>query len=295
MSGSDEAFDPYHKWLGIAPQQQPPHHYRLLGIDLFEDDADVIAAAADRQMAHVRTYQSGGHADVSQRLLNELAAARVCLLTAEKKQVYDAELRARLLREQDDRRKAQRPDRPPPLPAAARASPGLGVLLKGAGKYAAVELRRFWIWQTRLPGVYWRLGLDIHRQGRYRDRFGRLYTKLEAAQEGESGTPTSGRKTRLWHRVGLGLRKALLGRRRAALLRELGQAAYQAEQDRSGPPDLTEPIRTALSRLAELRAEAAELARIPPGRTLSPRRLAWILLGVAGFFAVLLGWLRWLA
>jgi hypothetical protein len=28
-------FDPYHKWLGIPPPQQPPHHYRLLGIDLY--------------------------------------------------------------------------------------------------------------------------------------------------------------------------------------------------------------------------------------------------------------------
>ena len=31
-----ENFDPYHKWLGISPKDQPPHHYRLLGIDLFE-------------------------------------------------------------------------------------------------------------------------------------------------------------------------------------------------------------------------------------------------------------------
>ena len=34
-------FDPYHKWLGIPPDQQPAHHYRLLGIGLFESDADV--------------------------------------------------------------------------------------------------------------------------------------------------------------------------------------------------------------------------------------------------------------
>lgn len=23
-------FDPYHKWLGIPPKDQPPNHYRLL-------------------------------------------------------------------------------------------------------------------------------------------------------------------------------------------------------------------------------------------------------------------------
>ena len=24
--------DPYHVWLGIPPEEQPPNHYRLLGI-----------------------------------------------------------------------------------------------------------------------------------------------------------------------------------------------------------------------------------------------------------------------
>ena len=83
MSGSEKTFDPYRKWLGISPAEQPPHHYRLLGINLFEEDPDVIEAAADRQMAHVRTYQTGKHGDESQRLLNELSAARVCLLDPE--------------------------------------------------------------------------------------------------------------------------------------------------------------------------------------------------------------------
>ena len=33
-------FDPYHKWLGILPEEQPPNHYRLLGIVDFESDED---------------------------------------------------------------------------------------------------------------------------------------------------------------------------------------------------------------------------------------------------------------
>ncbi len=37
-----EQFDPYHVWLGIAPKDQPPNHYRLLSVDLFETDPDVI-------------------------------------------------------------------------------------------------------------------------------------------------------------------------------------------------------------------------------------------------------------
>ncbi len=87
------SFDPYRKWLGIPPDEQPPHHYRLLGIGLFESDPDVIANAADRQMTHVRTFQSGKYAAESQRILNELAAARVCLLDPEKRTAYDAALK----------------------------------------------------------------------------------------------------------------------------------------------------------------------------------------------------------
>lgn len=91
-----ETFDPYRKWLGIPTQDQPPHHYRLLGIELFESDPDVIDHAADRQMAHVRGFQSGQNSAASQKLLSELSAARVCLLNAEKKSAYDTQLRVRL-------------------------------------------------------------------------------------------------------------------------------------------------------------------------------------------------------
>jgi len=85
----DEKFDPYHRWLGIPPNQQPPNHYRLLGLDPLENDPDVIESAADRQMAHLRTFQIGPYAHLSQKLLNEVAAAKVCLLNPEKKAAYD--------------------------------------------------------------------------------------------------------------------------------------------------------------------------------------------------------------
>ena len=91
-----ESFDPYHKWLGVSPKDQPPNHYRLLGIDLFEDDADVIADAAEQRMVHVRTYQLGRHSELSHKILNELAVAKVCLLKPATKLAYDAELRAAL-------------------------------------------------------------------------------------------------------------------------------------------------------------------------------------------------------
>jgi hypothetical protein len=87
-------FDPYHKWLGIPPKDQPPNHYRLLGVDLFESDPDVIDAAANRQMAYLQGCATGPLVALSQRLLNEIAAARLCLLTAAKKAAYDDRLKA---------------------------------------------------------------------------------------------------------------------------------------------------------------------------------------------------------
>ena len=91
-----DAFDPYFKWLGIPKADQPPHAYRLLGIELFESDDDVICNAADGRMAQVKSFQSGKFAALSQKLLNEIAAAKVCLLNPQKKAEYDRRLRAHL-------------------------------------------------------------------------------------------------------------------------------------------------------------------------------------------------------
>jgi serine/threonine protein kinase len=89
-------FDPYYKWLGIPPAEQPPHGYRLLGIRAFEDDPDVIETAADQRIRHLRTFQNGKQAALSQKLLNEVAQARRRLLDSEEKAEYDAQLRERL-------------------------------------------------------------------------------------------------------------------------------------------------------------------------------------------------------
>jgi len=86
-------FDPYYKWLGIAPEDQPANNYQLLGVRNFESDGDVLAMAADRQMAHLRSFQGGKRAELSQKILNEVSAARLCLLNDGKKKIYDLELR----------------------------------------------------------------------------------------------------------------------------------------------------------------------------------------------------------
>ena len=88
-----DTLDPYHQWLGIKPDEHPLDHYRLLGITPLEENLTAIENAADRQMGHLRKFQTGKHSALSQKLLNEVAAARVCLLSPTKKAAYDAKLR----------------------------------------------------------------------------------------------------------------------------------------------------------------------------------------------------------
>ena len=121
-------FDPYHIWLGIPSEEQPPNHYRLLGIMPFESNSDAIQNAADRQMTHLRTFQTGERAEFSQRLLNEVAAAKVCLLNPSKKAAYDAQLKARL--------QGISPLAPAPAsPAVEALDPALEALLEEKSDY----------------------------------------------------------------------------------------------------------------------------------------------------------------
>lgn len=89
-----QEFDPYHRWLGIPPAEQPVNHYRLLGIPLFESDPEVIRDGAAQRMAHVRTYQLGPNSALSQKILNELGSAKACLLDPTAKAAYDETLQA---------------------------------------------------------------------------------------------------------------------------------------------------------------------------------------------------------
>ena len=86
-------FDPYSEWLGIPPEEQPPDHYRLLGIEKFESDTELLKKASEAKIEHLRTFQLGEKFSFSQKLMAEVATARVCLLNSEKKAAYDAQLR----------------------------------------------------------------------------------------------------------------------------------------------------------------------------------------------------------
>lgn len=118
-----ERFDPYHKWLAIPPEDQPPDHYRLLGLKQFESDPEVIDYAAEQRTRHVRAFQLAKHSEVSQRILNEIAAARVCLLNPEKKKSYDESLRRRPGADADSAARASAAS--PVSPAVVRVLPPL--------------------------------------------------------------------------------------------------------------------------------------------------------------------------
>jgi hypothetical protein len=51
-------FDPYHIWLGIPETARPISKYRLLGIDDFENNTEVIGAAAEQRCRLVNTRYS---------------------------------------------------------------------------------------------------------------------------------------------------------------------------------------------------------------------------------------------
>jgi hypothetical protein len=91
-----EAFDAYQTWLNIPPTQQPPHHYRLLGLRPLEPSAEAIENAANRAALHVRSFQAGPYKLVAERIYQEILAARACLLDPDRKLVYDRQLAARL-------------------------------------------------------------------------------------------------------------------------------------------------------------------------------------------------------
>ena len=120
-------FDGYHKWLGIPPEEQPPTLYRLLGLQQFESDVDVIDSAADRQMAHLRTFQTGPQQALATQLLNQVASARISLCNPERKAHYDAVLKSAA---PADAAPVQNPVNPP----KAKGDPRIG------GSFAGFDL-----------------------------------------------------------------------------------------------------------------------------------------------------------
>ncbi len=156
------AFDPYHRWLGIPPGEQPPDDYRLLGLARFEDAPEVIEAAADQRMAFLRSVQTGPRGPLSQKLLNEVAAAKVRLLNTEKKAEYD-----RQLREEEAAERAETPQAAPVVPRAVAVPAGEDASeLPRISSSSGAERRSSAVGWTFLSVFGERTGTSILRGGR---------------------------------------------------------------------------------------------------------------------------------
>src|SRR6516164_10940398 len=79
-------------WLGLPPDEPwPPDHYRLLGLDRGESNAELIEQRVHQRLDAVRCYQMM-HPEQATEAMNRLAQAFVCLTEPAAKKVYDADL-----------------------------------------------------------------------------------------------------------------------------------------------------------------------------------------------------------
>jgi hypothetical protein len=84
-----DGFNPYREWLGLGTSS--PNYYELLGLPLHESDAAKTAAAADRAITRVRSFRPGPQAREWASLLDEIRAAKECLLDVDCRVRYEAE------------------------------------------------------------------------------------------------------------------------------------------------------------------------------------------------------------
>lgn len=85
-------FNPYREWLQIQSAAATPDYYTLLDLRPLESDSAQINAGFQRQAARIAPHLSGIQGSLAQRLMSELAEARVTLLTPTARRAYDQAL-----------------------------------------------------------------------------------------------------------------------------------------------------------------------------------------------------------
>jgi hypothetical protein len=78
-------------WLGLPPGEWPPDHYRLLGLEPGEDNAELIEQRVHQRLDAVRRYQMM-HPEPATEAMNRLAQAFVCLMEPASKRAYDTDV-----------------------------------------------------------------------------------------------------------------------------------------------------------------------------------------------------------
>lgn len=95
----DSSTKPYTEILGLSPDQCPPHHYALLGLELFCSHYERINQAVRKRYRTIRDYHN--HPDrptreAVQDVMNAVANAGVVLTDPSLKEAYDLELAKQL-------------------------------------------------------------------------------------------------------------------------------------------------------------------------------------------------------
>ena len=88
----DNAFNPYHEWLGVSAEILRANCYELLGLRLLESDPEIIRQAADLRSRYLEQLLQSENGLLARQILGEIVAARNCLLDAQTKSAYDQQL-----------------------------------------------------------------------------------------------------------------------------------------------------------------------------------------------------------
>ncbi len=112
-------FNPYHRWLAVPEGIQAPNHYELLGLRAGEASAELVCTAADQRSRCLEPLLAGEQGILARRLLDEIAAARRCLLDRRAKADYD-----RQLQRADGPSAAEQPLPPRPAPGPLTSTAG---------------------------------------------------------------------------------------------------------------------------------------------------------------------------
>lgn len=84
-----KTLDVYRDWLKISATNRPLNYYQILKLKMFEDDPSVIRKHYRELNAYIRKFATGDYIEESQKLLNTLAKAMLCLTDKERKEEYD--------------------------------------------------------------------------------------------------------------------------------------------------------------------------------------------------------------
>ena len=91
-NGEGKKLDVYRDWLKISATNRPLNYYQILKLKMFEDDPAVIRKHYRELNAYIRKFATGDYIEESQKLLNTLAKAMLCLTDHERKEEYDFSL-----------------------------------------------------------------------------------------------------------------------------------------------------------------------------------------------------------